>query len=303
MPQCAAPNLESGIPEFGIRVPHRLRLQHMELLLLLKTIVMGIVEGLTEFLPVSSTGHLIAADALIKYQAALGGKEIADTFEIFIQLGAILAVVVFFARDLIDLLRRATRERAAQMTLFGVLLAFVPAAAIGFLARKVIKAYLFSPMTVAIMLIVGGVIMLIVESRPRRARTLELDDVSWKQALAIGLAQVAALVPGVSRSAATLIGGMYAGLDRPTALRFSFYLSIPTLGIATLYDFYKSRDLITSSVLPVFGIGLVVAFFVALLVVKFFLRYVSTRDLRPFAWYRIVAGWALIALSLAGALG
>jgi undecaprenyl-diphosphatase len=274
----------------------------MELWLLIKTIVMGIVEGLTEFLPVSSTGHLIATDALIRFADSIGGKALSDTFEIFIQLGAILAVVVYFARDLIDVLRRSVSEQAPRRLLLGVLLAFVPAALVGVLASDAIKAYLFGPFTVAIMLIVGGVVMLIVESRPRRPATFALEEVSLGQALAIGLAQLAALVPGVSRSASTLIGGLYAGLDRPTALKFSFYLSIPTLGAATIYDAIKSRDLITATALPAFALGLVVSFLVALVVVKFFLRYVSTRDLRPFAWYRIAAGWVLIALSLADVL-
>jgi undecaprenyl-diphosphatase len=274
----------------------------MELWLLIKTIVMGIVEGLTEFLPVSSTGHLIATDALIGFADSIGGKALSDTFEIFIQLGAILAVVVYFSRDLIDVLRRSVSEQAPRRLLLGVLLAFVPAALVGVLASDAIKAYLFGPFTVAIMLIVGGVVMLIVESRPRRPATFGLEDVSLGQALAIGLAQLAALVPGVSRSASTLIGGLYAGLDRPTALKFSFYLSIPTLGAATIYDAIKSRDLITATALPAFALGLVVSFLVALVVVKFFLRYVSTRDLRPFAWYRIAAGWVLIALSLADVL-
>jgi undecaprenyl-diphosphatase len=279
-----------------------LRLQHMDLLLLIKTIIMGIVEGLTEFLPVSSTGHLIATDALIGFADSIGGKAVSDTFEIFIQLGAILAVVVYFARDLIDLLRRALSEMAPRRFLLSVLIAFLPAALVGVLLADAIKAYLFGPLSVAIMLIVGGVIMLFVESRPRRAATFALEDVGHGQALAIGLAQLAALVPGVSRSASTLIGGLYAGLDRPTALKFSFYLSIPTLGAATIYDVIKSRDLITASALPAFGIGLVVSFVVALVVVKFFLNYVSKHDLRLFAWYRIVAGWLLIALSLAGVL-
>jgi undecaprenyl-diphosphatase len=275
----------------------------MDLLLLIKTIIMGIVEGLTEFLPVSSTGHLIATDALIGFADSIGGKAVSDTFEIFIQLGAILAVVVYFARDLADLLRRALSDMAPRRFLLGVLIAFLPAALVGLLLGDTIKAYLFGPLSVAIMLIVGGVIMLFVESRPRKAATFALEDMGLGQALAIGLAQLAALVPGVSRSASTLIGGLYAGLDRPTALKFSFYLSIPTLGAATIYDVIKSRDLITATALPAFGIGLVVSFVVALLVVKFFLRYVSTRDLRPFAWYRIVAGWVLIALSLGGVLG
>jgi undecaprenyl-diphosphatase len=274
----------------------------MDLLLLLKTIVMGIVEGLTEFLPVSSTGHLIAADALLNFSASIGGKDVAATFEIFIQLGAILAVVVFFVRDLADLLRRAVREPAARQVLVNVAAAFVPAAAIGFLAKDFIKGVLFGTPTVGVALIFGGIVMLWVEGRDHRGDTTDVERMSLRQALTIGAAQILALVPGMSRSATTLIGGLFAGLDRPTALRFSFYLSIPTLGIATIYDFIKSRDVISSAALPMFGVGAAVAFVVALVVVKFFLAWVSRRDLKPFGWYRIVAGLALLAATAAGYL-
>jgi undecaprenyl-diphosphatase len=274
----------------------------MDLLLLLKTIVMGIVEGLTEFLPVSSTGHLIAADALLNFSASIGGKDVAATFEIFIQLGAILAVVVFFVRDLSDLLRRAVREPAARQVLVNVAAAFVPAAAIGFLATDFIKGVLFGTPTVGVALIFGGIVMLWVEGRDHRGDTTDVERMSLRQALTIGAAQILALVPGMSRSATTLIGGLFAGLDRPTALRFSFYLSIPTLGIATIYDFIKSRDVISSAALPMFGVGAVVAFVVALVVVKFFLAWVSRRDLKPFGWYRIAAGLALLAATAAGYL-
>ena len=272
----------------------------MDILLIIKTVIMGIVEGLTEFLPVSSTGHLIVADALLNYSAGIGGKETAATFEIFIQLGAILAVVVYFARDLATLLRRALREDAARRVLINVAIAFVPAAAIGFLAKDFIKGVLFSTPTVGVALIFGGIIMLLVEGRDHRSETIDIEQMSFRQALVVGVAQVAALIPGMSRSASTLIGGLFAGLDRSTALRFSFYLSIPTLGIATLYDFIKSRDAIHSDVLPLFGIGTAVAFVVALIVVRFFLSYVSRRDLRSFGWYRIVAGALLLAATAAG---
>jgi undecaprenyl-diphosphatase len=267
---------------------------------LLKTVIMGIVEGLTEFLPVSSTGHLIVTDAFIGFAASIGGEHAAVTFEIFIQLGAILAVVVYFARDLISLLRRAVSEAPARALLLNVAIAFVPAAAVGFLFSDVIKDALFSTRAVAIALVVGGVVMLLVESRQQRATTSTLESVSIRQALTIGIVQTVALFPGMSRSASTLVGGLLAGLDRSTALRFSFYLSIPTLGIATIYDFLKNLDGISGEALPYFGIGLGVSFVVALIVVKFFLGYVSRRDLKPFAWYRIVAGIVLLVLTAAG---
>lgn len=300
----------------------------MDILLIIKTVIMGVVEGLTEFLPVSSTGHLIVADAFLNYSASIGGKETAATFEIFIQLGAILAVVVYFARDLATLLRRALHEDAARRVLVNVAIAFVPAAAIGFLAKDFIKEVLFSTPTVGVALILGGIVMLWTEDRERRInryainnfeknasaqqvliaklgaalvgsnRNLEL--MTTRQALTVGIAQVVALVPGMSRSAWTLIGGLFAGLDRSTALRFSFYLSIPTLGIATVYDFIKSRDAISGAALPMFGLGAAVAFVVALIVVRFFLSYVSRRNLKPFGWYRIVAGVLLLAATAAG---
>ncbi|GIV84552.1 MAG: undecaprenyl-diphosphatase [Candidatus Roseilinea sp.] len=267
----------------------------MDLSLLFKALVMGIVEGLTEFLPISSTGHLIVAGALIGFPEA-----IAATFEIFIQLGAILAVVVYFARDLLDLLRRATRDLRARRAVVNVAIAFIPAAVVGALFSRSIKDYLFNPLTVALALIVGGVMMLIVEWRPRRATTHEVEDAHWRQALAVGLAQVASLWPGFSRSASTIIGGLLTGMDRPTALRFSFYLSIPTMLAATTFDFARNLDAIHPTELPAFIVGLVTAFLVALVVIRFFLSYVAQHDLKPFAGYRIVAGVMLIALAAAG---
>lgn len=264
---------------------------------------MGIVEGLTEFLPVSSTGHLIIFGKLLAFEQAIGGQALADTFEVFIQLGAILAVVVYFARDLLSQLQRALQgDKAARMLLLNVLIAFVPAAIVGFLFRRQIKAYLFNPISVALAMIVGGVLLLWVErllgnlerAWPK-AQTLQLEHVRTRQALGIGLAQIASLWSGMSRSASTLVGGLLMGLDRPTALRFSFYLSIPTLVVASLFDLVQSRDLITGAVLPAFGVGLVVSFVVALVVIKFFLGYVARHNLVPFAWYRIGAG--IIALA------
>ncbi len=274
----------------------------MDLLLLLKAVIMGVIEGLTEFLPISSTGHLIVGGALLKLPASLGGKDAADTFEIFIQLGAILAVVAYFLRDLLSLLRRAFVAGPARQLLLNVALAFIPAALIGFVLGDVIKSVLFAPVIVALSMIAGGVIMLAAEARRIRPMTLVLEDVTRGQALAIGAAQVLALIPGMSRSACTLIGGMLAGLDRETALRFSFYLAIPTLGAASVYDILKSRDMLSASMAPAFALGLIVSFVVALLVVRFFLRYVAHRDLRVFAFYRIGAGALLLLLIALGLL-
>jgi undecaprenyl-diphosphatase len=275
----------------------------MDFWTLLKALAMGIVEGVTEFLPVSSTGHLIVAGELMQFAQSLGSDETVSTFEIFIQLGAILAVALYFIRDLVDLLRRAVHEATARQVLVNVALAFAPAAVIGVIFSRQIKALLFSPGVVAVMLIAGGLVMLLVESTVRRnATATRLEAMSVPQAVAVGLAQVCALVPGVSRSAATLIGGLLAGLDRQTALRFSFYLSIPTLGGATLFDFVRSIDTISVNALPAFGVGLIVSFIVALIVVKFFMGYVGRHNLKPFAWYRIGAGALLLALTSAGVL-
>ncbi len=267
----------------------------MDLPLIIKAIIMGIVEGLTEFLPVSSTGHLIVVGKLLNFP-----ETIASTFEIFIQLGAILAVVVFFIRDLVGLLKRALSERRAQMLLVNIAIAFVPAAVIGLLLNKIIEQRLFNPTTVAFALIVGGVIMLAVEWRPRVPGTTDIEQTRPAQALGIGIAQIASLWPGMSRSASTLVGGLLMGLDRPTALRFSFYLSIPTMIIASLFSLVRDPGRVGSEYALAFAVGFVVSFIVALVVVRFFLGYVAKHDLKPFAWYRIAAGVVLLALVAAG---
>src|SRR5512143_139792 len=189
----------------------------------LKAVVLGIVEGATEFLPVSSTGHLIIASDVLNFPV-----EQRDTFEIFIQLGAILAVFWHYRRDLLDLARRAPSDPAAQGLIGKVLLAFVPAAAIGFLIHHWIEDHLFSVRAVAWALIVGGIIIWLIERRPRPATVTRLEATRWRDAVAVGIAQVASLYPGTSRAAATIVGGLLSGLDRPTATQFSFYLALPT---------------------------------------------------------------------------
>ena len=267
----------------------------MNVYLLLKALIMGVVEGLTEFLPISSTGHLIVAGRLLRFP-----EEIAATFEIFIQLGAILAVVVYFARDL---LREVRAAPAARGLLLNLAVAFLPAALVGVALGDLIKAYLFNPVTVAFALIGGGVIMLIIEQRPRRPAVREVLAARWPHALVVGLAQIASLWPGFSRSASTIIGGMLAGMDRPTALRFSFYLSIPTMVAATVFDFLRSLDEIHTEALPAFFIGTACAFLVALAVIKFLLGYVARHDFKPFGWYRIAAGLGLLGLAAIGFWG
>ncbi len=274
----------------------------MDIDLLVKAVVMGVVEGLTEFLPISSTGHLIVAGRLLNMP-----PNMEASFEIFIQIGAILAVVVYFARDLLGVLMRATCDAAAQRLLGGVAVAFAPAAVAGLLLGDWITSVLFSPTTVALALIAGGVAMWLVEQWMLAQRTrrvvAQLEDVGIRRAFGVGVAQVLSLVPGVSRAAATLVGGLLLGLDRATALRFSFYLSIPTLGAAGVYSLWRALDQLPMVLLPAFGVGLVVSFVVALLVIRFFLRYVARHDLRPFAAYRVIAGITLLLLSSAGWLG
>ncbi len=269
----------------------------MDFNLLLQTIVMGIVEGLTEFLPISSTGHLIIVGGVLQFDASIGSKALAGTFEVFIQLGAIIAVMLYFARDLISLVKRAPSDKSAQRLLIAVAVAFVPAAIIGVLLNNLIDKYLFSPFTVGIALVVGGIIMLLVERwvQTRKQPITTLDRVDLKQGLGIGIAQIASLFPGMSRSASTIVGGLLMGLDRSTALRFSFYLSIPTMVAATLYKLVKEINTINGSAVPAFVLGAVVSFAVAIVVIKWFLGYVAKHDLRPFAWYRLALGALMIA--------
>ena len=268
--------------------------------LIIKSVLMGIVEGLTEFLPISSTGHLIIFDSILNFEQSIGSKSVAGTFEIFIQLGAILAVTLFFARDLIALVKRAPRDRAAQRLLLAVGIAFVPAAIIGFLLNSWIDEHLFSPFTVGIAMVVGGIIILLVERFINSLTTsaTSLNEVSLGQGLGIGIAQIASLFPGMSRSASTIIGGMLAGLDRATALRFSFYLSIPTMVIASGYKLLKQLNDINGDQAVAFGVGLVVSFAVAYAVVRWFLGYIAHHDFKLFAWYRLVVGALMIALYL-----
>lgn len=255
-----------------------------------QVIILGIVEGLTEFLPVSSTGHLIVVADLIGFEGSLGG-----TFEIFIQLGAILAVVWYYRRDLISQTKGVAQDRRVQGFWLAVLVAFVPAALLGVWLHDWIKAVLFSPVVVAVMLIAGGVVFLLIERRDHVGGTTDLYAVSRRQALGIGLAQTLALIPGTSRSGASIIGGLLAGLDRPTATAFSFYLAIPTLGGATVFDLISNMDQISPQDVLNLVVGTAVSFAVALLTIGWLLRYVSNHDFKPFGVYRIVAGLVVLA--------
>ncbi len=248
-------------------------------------VVLGIVEGLTEFIPVSSTGHLIVAGSLL----GMTGEK-TKTFEIFIQLGAILAVVVYYRRRFFELLQpKPSHGRFAGVR--GCLLLVIttlPVLAIGFLLRDFIKARLFAPVPVAVALAVGALAILAAEKWRPEPDTNTLDAVSWRQALGIGLFQCLALWPGISRAAATIVGGMLGKLDRKTAAEYSFFAAVPALAAATLYDLYKSRDLLTGSDVPVFAVGFIVSFLCAWLAVAGFLRLLQRGSLRPFAWYRLL---------------
>jgi undecaprenyl-diphosphatase len=276
----------------------------VDIALLVKAAILGVVEGLTEFLPISSTGHLILASSLLEFR----GANVA-TFEIAIQTGAMLAVIWEYRGRLFGTLAGIARERAAQRFALNVIVAFLPAVVFGLAFGSFIKAKLFHPVPVAIAFLVGGLIILWVEARHKRAfgvRDLEgrrharvetVDDMTALDALKVGLVQCLALIPGTSRSGATIIGGMLFGLSRRAATEFSFYLAIPTLIGAGVYSLWNQRGALTAADLPLFGVGLAFAFVSALLCIRWLIRYISTHDFTLFAWYRIAFG--VIVLSTA----
>ena len=252
---------------------------------------LGVVEGVTEFVPVSSTGHLILAGHWLAFP-----EDKAAAFEIFIQLGAVLAVAWFY-RERLLVLARSLHASSSQAFVGKLLLAFVPAAVIGLLTHKWIVRVLFGPVPVAVGLAVGGVLLLVIDRPGRRSATTHtIDDVGWGQALLIGFAQAASLWPGMSRSGATIIGALLAGLSRAAALEFSFFLAIPTLGAASVFALWEARPQLTASDAPVFAVGFVTSFVVSLAVIAVLLRYVRDHDLRVFGWYRIALAILVIAL-------
>ncbi|EGI78097.1 undecaprenyl-diphosphate phosphatase [Hylemonella gracilis] len=279
----------------------------MDALLLLKAALMGIVEGLTEFLPISSTGHLILAGSLLGFH-----DEKAKVFDIAIQTGAIFAVIlVYWQKIRATLVELPTQARARRFAL-NVLIAFFPAVLLGLLAGKAIQAHLFTPEVVATTFIVGGFIILWAERRQARlaAQPLargahaplvqDVDDMRWQDALKVGLVQCLAMVPGTSRSGATIIGGMLLGLSRKAATDFSFYLAMPTLIGAGAYSLYKERALLSLADLPMFGVGLLFSFISAWLCVRWLLRFIATHSFVGFAWYRIVFGLIVLGTAWSG---
>ncbi len=269
----------------------------MDILLILKALILGVVEGLTEFLPVSSTGHLILAGDLLDFNDDKG-----KVFEIVIQTGAMLAIVWEYRLRFWSVLTGIGSQPEARRFVANLLVAFMPAAVLGLAFGKYIKSYLFKPVPVALAFIVGGIIILWVERRQRPVRVENVDDMNWRDALKVGFAQAFALIPGTSRSGATIIGGMLFGLSRRAATEFSFFLAVPTLVAAGLYDLYKNRALLSADDIVIFGVGSVAAFLSAFLCVRWLLRYIANHDFRIFAWYRIVFGLVVLLTAWTGAV-
>ncbi len=268
----------------------------MDLFLLIQGLVLGIVEGVTEFIPVSSTGHLILAGDLIRFNG-----ERAKVFEIVIQLGAILAVLWLYRAKIFGSLAGVTRDRRAQSFFLNLFIAFLPAAFVGLLTHKAITRYLFNPVTVAAALIVGGIAILLIERMRLANAVRDVDDISLRQAFQVGLAQCLALFPGISRSGATIMGGLVIGLDRRVSVEFSFFLAIPTMIAATGYELVSNLHALSAADIPLFAVGFLTAFVSALFVVKAFIGFVSRSDFRGFAWYRI--GFGLLVLAFYGFRG
>lgn len=262
----------------------------MDIDLLFKALILGIVEGVTEFLPISSTGHLIIVEQLLHFDDEKG-----KVFEIVIQFPAILAVCWAYRQRLTDTVTGLATELTARLFVLNLFIAFLPAAVLGLLFSKKIKAYLFAPVPVACAFIVGGIVILWAERRKHTVRLDNVDAMTWKDALKVGFAQALALIPGTSRSGATIIGGLFFGLSRKAATEFSFFLAIPTMFAATSYELFRNRDLLSMADLPMFAVGGIASFICALFAVKALLRFISSHDFSAFAWYRIGFGALVLA--------
>ena len=263
--------------------------------LILHALILGFVEGITEFLPISSTGHLILAGQLLGFNG-----EKAKVFMIAIQLAAILAVVFEYRVKLGHVATTLHRDPLSQRLAINLMAGFLPAAVLGFLFYKEIKTYLFNPIVVASALVIGGLLILWAERRKHVVSTETVDDLNWRRALAVGFAQALAMIPGTSRSGATIIGGLFLGLSRKAAAEFSFFLAIPTMTAATAYDLYKNWHLFDAGDIPLFAIGGVASFASALLAVRTLIKFVSRHDYTVFAWYRIVFGGVVLATAYFG---
>lgn len=262
----------------------------MDLWTALQAVILGVVEGLTEFLPISSTGHQIVVADLLGF-----GGERAMAFNIIIQLGAILAVMWEYRRKILITVFNVPRQRESQRFTANLLIAFLPAVVIGVAFADLIHEYLFNAITVAAALIIGGLVMLWAERRQHEVTVEEVDDMTWKEALKIGFAQCLAMIPGTSRSASTIIGGLLFGLSRRAATEFSFFLAMPTMVGAAVYSGYKYRELFQPGDLPVFALGFVVSFVFAMVAVRALLKFIANHSYAVFAWYRIGFGLLILA--------
>ena len=268
----------------------------MDILLFAKALILGIIEGLTEFLPISSTGHLIVFGDLLNFHS--NGK----VFEIAIQLGAVLAVVFEYRRRFAHVLTHVGREPETNRFVLNLAIAFIPAAVVGLLFSKQIKAFLFNPISVATALVVGGLLILWIEKRQstRTPKVMRVEDMRPKDALVVGLAQILALIPGTSRSGSTIMGGMLWGLERKAATEFSFFLAVPVMIAATFYDVIKHYKDFSLQDAMLIVVGFVAAFVAGLVAVKALLKFIATKNYVPFAWYRIVFGGVILLTWLTG---
>lgn len=269
----------------------------MDFILLLKAFILGVVEGMTEFLPISSTGHLILIGSLLDFNDERG-----KVFTIAIQFGAILAVCWEYRSKVMQVISGVGRDATSNQFVMNLMIAFLPAAILGFFFIKIIKDYLFHPTPIAIALIVGGLLILWAERREHVIEVEGIDDMNWKHALKVGCAQCLALIPGTSRSGATIIGGLLFGLSRKTAAEFSFFLAIPTMFAATVYDVYKNREFLEWGDFSMFAVGFASAFISALIAVRGLVRFVSNHDFTIFAWYRIVFGIVILLTAYGGVI-
>ena len=267
----------------------------MDLPLLLKALVLGVVEGITEFLPVSSTGHLILVGDLLDFNSEKG-----KLFEIVIQCGAILAIVWEYRAKFLSVATGLSDSAQARRFVMNLFVAFLPVAIIGLAFGKAIKEVLFKPVPVALAFIVGGVIILWAERRKHRVTIESVDDMRWQDALKVGLAQCFALIPGTSRSGATIIGGLFFGLSRRAATEFSFFLAVPVLFAASGYELFKHRHEISADDLGILAVGSIAAFISAFICVRWLLRYIIRHDFTVFAWYRIAFGLIVLATAYTG---
>lgn len=262
----------------------------MDFWIAIQAVILGVVEGLTEFLPISSTGHQIIVADLLDFTG-----DRFNAFNIIIQLGAILAVVWEFRGKIFEVVSGLPTQRKAQRFTVNLLIAFMPAVVLGVIFADVIHHYLFNPITVATALVLGGIVMLWAERREHEVHAETVDDITWKDALKVGLAQCLAMIPGTSRSGSTIIGGLLFGLSRKTATEFSFFLAMPTMVGAAVYSGYKYRDLFQPADLPVFVIGFVTSFIFAMIAVKGLLKFIASHSYAAFAWYRIAFGLLILA--------